>query len=320
MGRSQIPDLQTLTAGLSTVLVGDRLARENVAVLGRERIGYGTFPKEIVTCRTSGGRELRLFCKYGAGLDHSCHGHRGGVAYEAAVYRHVLEPSRASTAKSYGLYTAETNGEPWLILEYLTGSMFVTKGPEPAAMNRAAAWIGRFHASQETLLASLTVPLLQYDAGYYLTWARRTGQTADALHARVPWLTSLCKRSEEFLAQLLEPPMTVIHGEYYPKNVLYRRGSIYPVDWESAAIAAGEIDLAALTEGWEEESARECCRAYQRARWPAGTPADFEQRLETARLYLHFRWLGEQPDQTWEEDERWRFEELRSAGERLGLI
>jgi aminoglycoside phosphotransferase (APT) family kinase protein len=320
MGLSETPDLQTLTTGLSAVLAGDRLAEDKVVVLARERIGYGTFPKEIVTCLTSGGSELRLFCKYGAGLDHRCHGHRGGLAYEAAVYRHVLKPYRASTAKFYGLYTAEINGEPWLILEYLTGSMFVTKGPEPAAMNRAAAWIGRFHASQETRLASLAVPLLRYDAGYFLNWVRQTGRIADSSHQGFPWLASLCKRSGEFLARLLAPPSTVIHGEYYPKNVLYRRGSIYPVDWESAAIAAGEIDLAALTEGWEAESVRECCRAYQRARWPAGTPADFEQRLATARLYLHFRWLGEQPDQAWEEDERWRFEELRSAGQRLGLI
>jgi hypothetical protein len=320
MALSQVPDLQTLTAGLSAVLAGDRLAEDEVVVVARELIGYGTFPKEIVTCRTGRGSELRLFCKYGAGLDHSCHGHRGGVAYEAAVYRHVLEPFRATTARCYGVYTEATTGEPWLILEYLTGSMFVTKGPEPAAMNRAAAWIGRFHAAQEACLASLAVPLLRYDAGYYLNWARRTGLVADPLHACVPWLAALCERAEEFVARLLAPPVTVIHGEYYPKNVLYRRGLIYPVDWESAAIAAGEIDLAALTEGWEEESVRECSRAYQRARWPAGAPADFEQRFAAARLYLHFRWLGEQPDQTCEESDRWRFEELRSAGERLGLV
>jgi hypothetical protein len=320
MALSQVPDVQTLTTGLSAVLAADRLAEDGVVIVARKLIGYGTFPKEIVTCRTSRGSELRLFCKYGAGLDHSCHGHRGGVAYEAAVYRHVLEPLGASTARCYGVYRAGTNNEPWLILEYLTGSLFVTKGPEPAAMNQAGAWIGRFHAAQETRLGRLTMPLLKYDAEYYLNWARRTRLVADPWHARFPWLAALCERSEEFVAQLLAPPMTVIHGEYYPKNVLYCRGLIHPVDWESAAIAAGEIDLAALTEGWEDESVRECTCAYQRARWPAGAPADFEQRLAAARIYLHFRWLGEQPDQACEESDRWRLEELRWAGERLGLI
>jgi thiamine kinase-like enzyme len=102
--------------------------------------------------------------------------------------------------------------------------------------------------------------------------------------------------------------------------VLVRGGQVYPVDWESAAIAAGEIDLASLTEKWPADIVRQLERDYQQARWPAGAPASFAQTLAAARLYLHLRWLGDRPSWTSGERESWRFDHLRSAGEQLGLI
>ncbi len=188
-------------------------------------------------------------------------------------------------------------------------------------MGLAARWIGRFHGAYEERLSHVLMPFLnRYDAEYYLGWAHRTSLFAGHWHRRFPWLSTLCERFEEFVAPLLTPPPTVIHGEYYPKNVLFRGGTVYPVDWESAAVATGEIDLATLTEGWPAEIVRECELEYQRARWPEGSPADFERRLAAARLYLPFRWLGDRPDWTTHETALWRFEQLRSAGERLGLI
>jgi thiamine kinase-like enzyme len=184
----------------------------------------------------------------------------------------------------------------------------------------AARWIGRFHAVTEARLSSTPLPFLNtYDAAYYQGWVRRTALFAEPMRPRLPWLMPLCEHSQEAIALLLAPPVTIIHGEYYPKNVLYREGIVYPVDWESAAIAAGEIDLACLTDRWPADTVRECQRAYQQARWPHGMPADFAQRLSAARLYMHFRWLGDRPE--WTTDQQyWRFEHLRSVGEQLGLI
>jgi hypothetical protein len=82
----------------------------------------------------------------------------------------------------------------------------------------------------------------------------------------------------------------------------------------------GEIDLAALSERWPEDVVRGWELQYQEARWPGGAPADFDRTLAAARLYLQFRWLGEPPGATAAADNLWRFEELRRAGERLGLI
>ena len=88
----------------------------------------------------------------------------------------------------------------------------------------------------------------------------------------------------------------------------------------SAAIAAGEVDLAALTERWPRPVVEECETEYRRARRPHGAPHEFEQTLAAARLYLQFRWLGERPDWTTRRSSRWRFAEPRAAAERLGLL
>ena len=319
----QFPDSKTLTLGLTSVFrsSGDGLCE--VTILDRKpAVEASTSPSEIVTCRLGDGNELRLFCKYAASHNRTSHGHRRGLAHEAAVYRHLLKPSQLSTPTFYGSHTDTTTGQTWLILEFLEGSVRVNQTPEPAAtMPLAAGWIGRFHAAAEELLSSAPESFLNtYDAEYYLGWVRRTSQFAGDLHRRFPWLATLCERFEDAVRLLLKPPLTIIHGEYYRENVLFRGGVTYPVDWESAAIAAGEIDLATLTERWPAEIARQCELEYERARRPEGSPADFAQVLGVARLYVHFRWLGDRPEWTMGERYLWRFEQLRSGAERLGLI
>jgi thiamine kinase-like enzyme len=132
-------------------------------------------------------------------------------------------------------------------------------------------------------------------------------------------LATLCRRFEEVVVTLLEPPAIVIHGEYYPNNILFCQGTIYPVDWEAAAVAMGEIDLASLTEGWPPDFVSEAEAEYRSARWPEGPPADFECKLDAAQLYWLLRWLGDRPEWTHQEQALKRFEQLGSLGERLGL-
>ncbi|OLB86015.1 MAG: hypothetical protein AUI12_10110 [Acidobacteria bacterium 13_2_20CM_2_57_6] len=121
---------------------------------------------------------------------------------------------------------------------------------------------------------------------------------------------------------MLTGTQTVIHGEFYAKTILVQNQRVFIVDWESAAIAAGEIDLAALTEGkhWPANVVRKCERAYVRARWPEGAPPSFRRTLDAARIYLHFRWLGERPDWTVREKNLPRYEYLHASAKRLGLV
>ncbi len=50
-----------------------------------------TSPNEVVTCQWANDSKSRVFIKYEAGHSHDSFGHRGGVAYEAEVYRNLLQ-------------------------------------------------------------------------------------------------------------------------------------------------------------------------------------------------------------------------------------
>jgi thiamine kinase-like enzyme len=114
--------------------------------------------------------------------------------------------------------------------------------------------------------------------------------------------------------------VTIIHGECTPHNVIARDGEVYVIDWESAAIAPGEIDLVSLVEGWPRHEQAAAIKAYVQHRWPDDQQTDMEARLDAARIYWALRWLGERPDWTVRPKNRWRFDELRNSGKRLGLV
>ncbi|HEU0020675.1 MAG TPA: phosphotransferase [Dehalococcoidia bacterium] len=324
---TQFPDLQTLTDGLSSVFSSNQCDGVQVTIVDRlPNVYMSTFSTEIVTCRFAGGRQLQLFCKYGHSPNHSTRGQRDAIEYEGEVYRSVLRPLGTPTVKFYGNYLNRASGEVWLILDYLAGSSRIHRTrdarTEGTAVSLAASWIGRFHAVNEARLLAAPAPFLRaYSARYYLGWAQRTMRFAGHLQQSFPWLASACEGFEEYVIPLLTARPTLIHGEYFPCNVLFQRGTVYPVDWESAAIGPGEIDLASLTDGfWPVHIVGQCEDEYRRARWPAGAPREFEQSITAAQAYWQFRCLGDRRDLTTHEGSLWRFQRLRSVSERLGLI
>ncbi len=312
-----LPDEETLRSALASLLRRRRLA-DGIAIARREEDASGTFLSEIVTCRLDDGREIPLFCKYATGRTHQVYGHRGDVAYEAEVYRSILAPSRTPTVEFVGTHEDHAGGT-WLVLEYLQDGIRVGKVPDVAAMPLAARWIGHFHRRHERGPdAPFPAALKRYDADYYRGWAERTRAFAGELHERFRWLCRVCDALDEVIAELLRQPQTIIHGEYYSSNILFRDGAVYPVDWESAAAAVGEIDLAMLVDGWPDDTVTRCIDEYCAARWPEGVPPGFGVRLDRARLYVGLRWLGDRPEWT-----RWAihvFEQLEHVARRLELI
>lgn len=318
----RFPHPDALREGLRTVFGGNPTDGGNVIVLRREpAVWASTYPSEIVTCRVESEGELKLYCKYALGPSYESYGHRGGPPYEAEVYRRVLSSVPIPVPTFYGAYPDAESGGVWLILQYLDQSSRVTKGPQPRSILAAAEWLGRFHSAVENRVSSPAVSFLKrYDVDYYSGWVHRTWSYARSLRTELPWLATLCERSQESFVVLLEAQPTIIHGEFYPHNILLSRGTIYPIDWESAAIAPGEIDLAMLTEAWGPDDVRECELVYRRARWNGASSDAFERRLAVARLYLCFRWLGDQPVWTVDEENRFYFDQMRSIGENIGLI
>ena len=279
-----------------------------------------TFPSEFVRCRLPDGRRLDLCCKYGADETDGCYGHRGNAAYEAAVYRLLMRRGVPGVPRLHGTFAERPARRTWLVLERVPGLRIDELPDQACAMRAAAAWAGRLHAANLRADArDAGVPLIRHTRSYYLGWIHRTIEFARPLHGRYPWLPELARHADELIAPLLTAPRVLIHGEYYPHNVLVHDGAVFAVDWQSAAVAAGELDLAALTEHWPAEIADACAREYREARWPAGAPASFDAVLEVARIHWLFRWLGDRPQWTLGERARWRWQMLERVAARLGL-
>jgi len=293
------------------------LVGATLRVVRREASPYSTtFPCEVVTCQLPGDATMELFCKYSAGIDYTGFGHRGGPAYELSIYRDVLSPMGAPVAKFYGGHVDPHSGEAWLALEHLSGALAVGQMHRMGAMTAAARWIGTFHGTTE----ARSFAIKGYDLSYYLGWVERTRQASQSFPKRLPWLQDLCTQAERLFAPLVEAPQCVVHGEYYPHNVLYHDDKVFPVDWESAVVAAGEIDLASLVENWPSATIRKCTAAYVQSRWPNGEPAEFRQRLLAARLYFCFRWLGDFGDWSNYPGRLDYLRRLRGIGRRMGAI
>src|SRR5437016_9014530 len=82
----QLPDTPRLEAGLAAAF--NTNGQGGLKVLKRTLSPYSTtFPCEVVSCSLPGNKKTDVFCKYSAGIDYTGFGHRGGPAYELAVYR-----------------------------------------------------------------------------------------------------------------------------------------------------------------------------------------------------------------------------------------
>jgi aminoglycoside phosphotransferase (APT) family kinase protein len=316
-------DHKVLPEALRSVVAPGPPAASVTAVLGREvNSSSSTFESEIVTCRLSDGRDVRLLCKYerfrqSNQQDHASWGHRRGGGYEAEVYRRVLEPIGDAAPRFYGAHRDRSTGLACVLLEYVEGASH----PEDAATLPATArWLARFHHAAEPLVSGTDAAFLsRYDRDYLAGWSRRTEEFAQPFREHRAWVACACQRFAEIGPPALLTQPTVIHGECYRKNLLIRDGRVYGIDWETCAVAAGEIDLAMLTEGWsEDDRIDEVVGQYAHQRWPEGIPSGFPARLALARVYVHLRWLGDHLE--WTPFEAWRFDELRIASERAGLL
>ena len=269
-------DIEMLAAGLGADAIVEWAAPP----------GPGSADREIVTCRMPGGGLLRLFCKFGP-LEVHQPPHRFGLAYEAQVYDQLLPAWKDDVPRMHGAFLDDTTQTFGLALDYLDGARPLDQVSDAkAGLTAAARWIGRFHRWSET--AAVPALLRRYDTAFYRTWAQLAEHCTRCLHERFPWLPDLCQRCQRRLPAIL-PLATIIHGEYQADNILVYNGRNVTVDWGTAALAAGEIDLASLTWGWGDERAAACEQQYCLARWPGGAPEDFALRLTAARVFLYLR-------------------------------
>jgi phosphotransferase family enzyme len=325
----QFPDADTIRNSLVSGLSDIRGKALRVTIKERRApLCDSTASCEVVVCEVEGQSQQEFFFKYG-GQSNSSHGARGGLDYETKVYSNILSRLDISTPKLYGS-RVDALDLNWLIIEYLGDSLLLSEVPwskvgdefpRHAAMNLAASWLGRFHSMCEAINLDEHFSFINiYNSDYYVGWVRRTKDFAGRLDRPYRWVNTVCSEFEKRIPVLLNGSRTVVHGEFSPNNILVRNDTIFPVDWESAAIARGEIDVASAVEGWNKKIAHQFVDCYKASRWPDGVPDDFETVLNLARVYWSLRWLGERLDWTLHEGSRRQFQRLLKDSKRAGLI
>jgi Phosphotransferase enzyme family len=275
----------------------ERLLGAPVARLERRPYPYETsHPLEELDVVLGDGSALRLIRKDLAQPASSKPAFLHNPAREIETYQLILEPAGLGTAKFYG-----ADG-PAFFVEKVDGSELWQVG-DLEAWQRVAAWLARMHAA---LAEQAHQPhLLRYDGDFYRLWLARAKEISGELGP-------VAEVYDAAIERLLTLPRTVVHGEFYPSNVLVADGRICPVDWEMAAAGPGLHDLAALVAGaWSERKRAAIVRAYG--------DVD-EESLDCCRLHLAVRWLGWSAG--WrppaEHARDWRREALELA-ERLGV-
>jgi hypothetical protein len=249
---------------------------------------------------------------------------------EIRVYRDVLPAAPAGTAACYGTVREDLPERHWLVLERIDGVELCHVGAFPH-WERTAEWIAGFHrtyARGQAAAVAGAAGLLTYDQAFYWRWIERALQFTIRDRAAHSLVTRIANNYGRVISRLVSLPSTLIHGEFYPSNILIGQSAdpvrISPVDWEMSALGPGLIDLAALTTGWNEPQRHALLRAYRHALGDAAAldlTDDWLLDLDCCRMHLALRMLGWSDD--WSPPPQHAFDWLGEAAHgaaRLALL
>jgi aminoglycoside phosphotransferase (APT) family kinase protein len=217
------------------------------------------------------------------------------------MYLRILSRQRFGTPELYAWRWEPRRGLMGLFLEY-AGQLKVRHSKDFTPWLAAARWAAGFHSRISRLPPRRTRFFPRYDRAHYR-------HCADRIERRLAGLPTperrLLEQALELYAglveQLLALPQSVIHGEYYGKNLVLREGSvdelIAVVDWETAAVGPSYFDLVCLSTGrWTTEKREALWRAYFDCyRADTGQPLDWEdfrRDLGPVQLYQALAWIG----------------------------
>jgi aminoglycoside phosphotransferase (APT) family kinase protein len=223
---------------------------------------------------------------------------------EALVYREVLSDLPLATARFFGSVHDESLDHVYLVLERVAGAELWQSGDFDAWLHVAAQLARQHVLLGQSLSGKLAgaVPWIDYSARLGAVWLERA-QRFNLDNAGVTkLLESAVRILPDCLGELYDVAPTVVHGDFYPSNVLLRTdsamyGKVCPVDWEVAGLGPGLLDLASFVSGKWSHNAREAlAMSYyeELSRLLENVPsrARFTRQLAIARMQTSIRWLG----------------------------
>jgi hypothetical protein len=288
--------------------LAQRQSPASVVGLRRRAWKYATSaPLELVTAVTDNGSEHELVLKH-LGPGHTSERVRRvkpsfvvDPRREIDVYRRLLAPLQIGPSL-VGSSMAPETGTYWLLLEYIQGPRLFEVGAL-AAWAATAHWLGAFHCRPEAIDARRHIAgLIDCQRDWYRIWMERAlrffgadGPPRSRHDGKA--LRWLAERHDRVIDHLLSLPSTLIHGEFYPANVIVTgtpdRYQPCPIDWETASVGPGVLDLAALMAGdWREQDRRHVTAAYLAGSGTRDTLEDLAESARYAHIQLAVLWLG----------------------------
>jgi hypothetical protein len=218
---------------------------------------------------------------------------------ELWMYRHILPGLALGTPRLYGYRWEPKRGNLWLLVEDC-GPHRLGHRLDLALYEQAAAWVARFHAAAAG--TSGDGRLLRYDRAHYERRSRHLEACLERIAEEHRPLVERALARHATLVQLVDGlPHGMIHGEFFGKNVLVRRGrttdAIAVIDWETTATGPQYVDLVSISAGrWTRSHRMAMRRAYfdaRRSRVGAGAGwRRFNEEVDIVAVLQAVSWLG----------------------------
>lgn len=234
---------------------------------------------------------------------------------EISVYEDVLRSRPGYGATCYGSVIEPQQDRYWLFIEQVDGQELYQIG-DFAVWLHVVRWLAQMHAALRPAIEpnmELHERLIRHGAEQQELWFRRAcaavARRGD--RERTHELGELSELLPKMAEALCTRPTRLIHGEFYPSNILIGPSAspwrVCPVDWEMAGFGIELLDLAALVVGrWTKEQEDALAWTYYETTRDAGEGCrqedwreeEFFETLDYCRLYIALQWLGWSDDWT----------------------
>jgi aminoglycoside phosphotransferase (APT) family kinase protein len=213
---------------------------------------------------------------------------------EVRVYQDLLEDANLGTPRYYGTVWDESQGIFWLFLEYVDGTK--VRYLETDYWIAAAGWLGQMHSyfTRHAHYLSQLNFLRRHDADFLSAKAEAAlDAVSQILPGSVERLARIVNRYDQVVEAMVAHPPTLIHGSFYPHNVMVSGESksmrICAYDWEEVAFGAPLYDLAYLTDGFKPPTLDLMFEAYRQGatRFGMHVPEQEEMRYVVNCFRLH---------------------------------